>query len=59
MEDSTSFNYIPVTLDSDTEEFYNLLKASIKGRVVNGNMDGCILESELKEIYEQLRRSRE
>lgn len=41
------------------EEFYNLLKASIKGRVVNGNMEGCILESELKEIYEHFRRSRE
>lgn len=46
--------------DSDTlTEFYELLKFSIKGRVVNGNMDGCILESELKEIYEHFRRSRD
>lgn len=54
MEDSNSLNCIPVSVDSDVEEFYNLLKASIKGRVINGTMDGCILESELKEIYEQL-----
>jgi len=41
--------------DSDTlADFYNLLKSSMKGRVINGTMNGCILESELEEIYEQI-----
>lgn len=42
--------------DQTLSEVFSLLKSSIKGRVVNGNMEGCILESELKEIYEQLRK---
>lgn len=54
-----TFDVYEVTLTSQVDDFYNLLKSSIKGRVINGNMDGCILESELKELYEQIRRSRE
>jgi hypothetical protein len=40
-------------LKGSMEDFYNLLKSKMIGRVINGLIDGCILESELEEIYEQ------
>lgn len=43
---------------SEVTEFYELLKSKIVGRVINGVIDGCILEKELEEIYDQYQRLR-
>jgi translation initiation factor 2 beta subunit (eIF-2beta)/eIF-5 len=34
-------------------ELYTLLKSRMTGQVINGVLKGCLLESELEEIYEQ------
>ena len=41
------------TVNKPSSEFYLLLKSKVIGRVINGTIDGCLLESELEEIYEQ------
>lgn len=38
-------------------QFYTALKAKMTGQVINGVLTGCLLESELKEVYEQYRQS--
>lgn len=38
-------------------QFYTALKAKMTGQVINGVLVGCLLESELKEVYEQYRQS--
>jgi hypothetical protein len=37
------------------DELYSALKAKVTGQVINGTLTGVLLESELKEVYEQTR----
>lgn len=34
-------------------QLYTALKSKMTGQVINGVLTGCLLESELKEVYEQ------
>lgn len=51
-----------MTVDDSTEQdsvtsFYTALKKKMTGQVINGVLTGCLLESELKEVYEQFKQS--
>jgi hypothetical protein len=38
------------------DELYSALKSKVTGQVIGGTLTGVILESELEELYEQIRR---
>lgn len=38
-------------------QFYTALMKKMTGQVINGVLTGCLLESELKECYEQFKQS--
>lgn len=38
-------------------QFYTALMKKMTGQVINGVLAGCLLESELKEVYEQYQKS--
>lgn len=39
------------------DELYTALKAKMTGQVINGTLTGCLLESEIEEVYEQCKQS--
>lgn len=36
-------------------QFYTALKAKMTGQVINGVLTGCLLESEIDEVYRQVK----
>jgi hypothetical protein len=48
---------VPITQGKSIEGFYALLKSKLIGRSINGLINGCILEGELEEIYEEFKRN--
>ena len=55
----TSISVIGMLTESknSADELYAKLKAKVTGQVINGTLTGVLLESELKEVYEQLKQS--
>lgn len=37
------------------DQFYTALKAKMTGQVINGVLTGCLLESEIDEVYRQIK----
>lgn len=53
-------NYISREQESELiliNQFYTALKKKVTGQVINGVLVGCLLESELDEVYERFKQS--